>query len=72
MEQFIENIAEILELEEKDVTMSLVFSECEAWDSLAQLSFLALAEDEYDITIDNDKLKQATTIADLFELVKKV
>jgi acyl carrier protein len=71
MEKFIESIADILEVEESVIIFDADFRDCENWDSLAQLSFLALAEDDYNISLSNDQLQDAVTFGDLFNLVKQ-
>jgi acyl carrier protein len=35
------------------------------------LSIIAMADDEYDVEIKGDDIRNSTTIADLFEIVKK-
>jgi acyl carrier protein len=70
MEKFIENIAEILEVSESDIKLEEEFRSFESWDSLAQLSFLVLAEDEYDVALTNEHLQDAVTFFDLLNLLK--
>jgi acyl carrier protein len=70
MERFIEIMAEILEVEESVIQFTGEFRDFESWDSLAQLSFLALAEDDYNISLSNSQLQEAKTFNDLYNLVK--
>ena len=70
MEQFIENIAEILEVSESDIHLEKDFRSFASWDSLAQLSFLVLADDEYGISLTNEQLQDAVTFIDLMNLLK--
>lgn len=40
------------------------------WDSLAMLSLIVMYEDEFGLSISNEQLKQARTIADLEMLAR--
>lgn len=70
MQKFIENVAEILEMEESEITPSFEFKKSENWDSLAQLSLLTLADDEYGITLTDEIIKSVSTIEELFSAMK--
>ncbi len=69
MQEFLEQMAEILEEDQVNATDVLV--DFEAWDSLAQLSIIALADEAYGVTISADQIKQAATIEGLYNLIKK-
>jgi acyl carrier protein len=69
MEQFKEYLIEILDIELDELNMNSEFADMEAWDSLAQLSFIAMAQDEYNVNISNEQLKKAKTFSDLHKLV---
>lgn len=60
MENFLEQMAEIFEVDA--VELSDVLVDFEAWDSLTQLSIIALASESYGATISASELKNATTI----------
>jgi acyl carrier protein len=70
MEKLIENIAEILELEESEITKSFEFKNAENWDSLAQLSLLTIADDEYGVTLSEEVLKSVNTVEELFHVLQ--
>lgn len=69
MEQFKENLIEILDIDMDELNMNAELADMEAWDSLAQLSFVAMAQDEYNVIISNEQLKEAKTFSDLHKLV---
>lgn len=69
MNQFLEKMADILEVEATDLQPDTNFRDLPTWDSLAQLSFLALAQDDYSKNLTSDNLKAANTFEDLFKLV---
>ena len=67
MEQFLEEMAEILEVD--TVKPQDIFNEFEAWDSLAQLSVIALADSRYGVTISALELKEVKDIAGIKQLI---
>ena len=69
MEQFLQNFCEILELDAIPSPDKLL-SEIEEWDSLAIVSFVAMADLKYQEKIRLQDLKKATTISDLYALLQ--
>lgn len=67
MNEFLEQMAEILE--EDSVQPNAKLTSFEAWDSLAQLSIIALADENYGVTISADQLTQADTIEGVWKLL---
>ena len=45
------------------------FKELEDWSSLVALSVIAMIDEEYDVTVTGDDMKQQATIGDLYNLV---
>ena len=45
------------------------FKELEDWSSLVALSVIAMIDEEYDVTVTGDDMKQQATIGDLYTLV---
>ncbi|GAB7086263.1 MULTISPECIES: acyl carrier protein [Marinifilum] len=68
MENFIENIAELLE--EENVNLNDELTSFEAWDSLTVLSIIAFADEEYNVTLLADEINSANTIEGLFKLIQ--
>lgn len=68
MEKFLEQMAEILEEDKVNPTDVLV--DFAAWDSLTQLSIIALASETYGTTISAIELKNATTIEAVYKLIE--
>jgi acyl carrier protein len=60
MEKFIEQMEDILEVD--TISTGDVLTEFEAWDSLAILSIIALADEYYGITLTSAELKNAKTV----------
>ena len=71
IKEFIENFA--AQFDEKDAevfTAGTEFKTLDEWSSLIALSLIAMVDEEYDITIKGDDIRNATTIEDLFNTVK--
>jgi len=68
MGNFDKNIAEILEVD--NVEMNDKLSSFECWDSLTILSIIALADENYHVTLSAYEINNSKTIAGLKELIK--
>ena len=67
MEKFIDQMTEIFEVDEINLNDKLV--DFDAWDSLTQLSIIALSEEEYGVTISANELIEADTIQGIKDLI---
>jgi acyl carrier protein len=67
MEDFLEQMAEIMEVD--NVNLSDELASFEAWDSLTMLSIIALADDEYQVSLTNAEIADAKTIEGLHQLI---
>ena len=67
---FLIELDEILDLEEGTLQGTEILEEIEEWDSLAVISFIALADDKFDIVIEGETLLKAQTVNDLLGLVQ--
>lgn len=67
----IETLADILELDEEDVVRDKVLSDCEAWDSIAILSVIAIMNDRFNRFPHATEIKQYKTIGDLMDAMEK-
>lgn len=70
-EKFIENLKEILEIEDRDLSMNDKFREYDEWNSLAYLSVIAMLDEEYDVQIEEAEFKKLQTVKDLYTSVIK-
>jgi len=68
MDKFLEQIAEILEEEQVNLDDKLL--DFDAWDSLAQLSIIALAGEEYGVTISAMEIREAETVGGIKQLIE--
>lgn len=72
MEQkFLDLLKEILEIEDRELSMTDNFREYPEWDSLAYLSVIAMLDEEYGIQIEGPEFKKLKTVGDLFSVVEK-
>ena len=71
LKDFIENFANQFEdTEASEFKAETVFRDLDEWSSLIALSIIAMVDEEYGVTLNGDDMKRATTIQDLFNLVK--
>lgn len=70
-QEFLDAIAEILELDEGSLKGEEILADIDEWDSLAFLSVIAMADEEFDVVIQGDKLEQISTVNDLVALVSE-
>lgn len=71
IKEFIEKFAEIFDdTDASTLTAKTNFRDLDEWSSLAALSVIALADEEFDVSLGSADIRNATTIADLFETIK--
>lgn len=71
LKDFIENFAD--QFDDTDISElkpETEFKELEEWSSLIALSVIAMVDEEYDVTIKGDDIRNSRTIEDLFNVVK--
>ena len=71
LKDFIENFA--AQFDETDVDEFVAeteFKELDEWSSLIALSVIAMIDEEYEVTIKGDDIRNSKTIEDLFNVVK--
>lgn len=71
LKTFIENFAAQFDETDASVfTAETKFRDLDEWSSLIGLSLIAMVDEEYDITLKGDDVKNAITVEDLFNTVK--
>ena len=71
LKEFIENFAaQFEETESNEITAITIFKDLDEWSSLTALSVIAMADEEYEVVLTGDDIRNSTTVNDLFELVK--
>lgn len=71
IEDFIQNFADQFEdTDMADFRTETEFRNIDEWSSLTSLSIMAMADEEYDVTLTGDDIRNSKTIQDIFEIVK--
>ena len=71
LKDFIENFAaQFDDTDASEFKAETVFKDLDEWSSLIALSIIAMVDEEYDITIKGDDIRNSNTIEDLFNAVK--
>ncbi len=70
MENLLIQKEKLLEKNKGTLTLDTELADLNGWDSLAVVEFIALADDEYKVDLDFDRMESCVTIADLFDLLK--
>lgn len=70
LEEFVALFAEQFDdTDASEITAETEFKELDEWSSLIALSVIAMVDEEYDVTIKGDDIRNASTIEDLFNVV---
>ncbi|QYR10294.1 acyl carrier protein [Prevotella sp. Rep29] len=72
IKEFIENFAD--QFDETDISElkpETEFKELDEWSSLIALSVIAMVDEEYDVTIKGDDIRNSKTIENLFNIVSE-
>ncbi|MFN3908658.1 MAG: acyl carrier protein [Flavobacterium sp.] len=70
-EKFLSLVKEVLEIEDREIQLSDNFRDFDEWDSLANLSFVAMIDDEYGVVIDSQKFKEMKSLQEVFDAVQE-
>lgn len=70
IKDFVENFAELFDdTDASEIKAETNFRDLDEWSSLIALSVIAMVDEEYDVTLKGDDIKNATTVEDLFNTV---
>lgn len=71
LKKFVECFAEQFEETKSSVFQAETrFKELDEWSSLLALSIIAMIDEEYDVRIKGEEIRNSVTIEDLYNLVK--
>ena len=69
--EFVQNFAnQFDDTDASEFSMSTRFRDIDEWSSLIALSVIAMVDEEYDVTIKGDDIRNSNTVEDLFNAVK--
>ena len=69
--EFLTNLEGLLEADAGALNCAIELASLEQWDSLAFVSFLAMADSKYGIKVAPSELRQCKSVGDLMKLVHK-
>lgn len=71
IQTFIQNFADQFDETDANVfTAETEFRKLDEWSSLSALSIIAMADEEYDVKIKGEDIRNSHTIGDLYEIIK--
>ena len=71
LNEFVANFAEQFEdTDVNDIQATTVFKDLDEWSSLVALSVIAMVDEEYNVSIKGEDIRNSNTIEDLFNAVK--
>ena len=71
LEEFIVLFAEQFdETDASNFSASTIFHELDEYSSIIALSIIAMADEEFDVTLKGDDMRAAVTIEDLYNIIK--
>jgi acyl carrier protein len=69
-EKLLDLIKDVLEIEDRDIYLSDVFRDYEEWDSIANLTLIACIDEEFEVIISSNELKELHTIQDILQKIQ--
>ena len=71
MKEFIEKFAEIFDdVDPESISGETKFRDMDDWDSIAGLSVIGMADEEYGVTLNADDMRAFQTVEDLFNKIQ--
>jgi acyl carrier protein len=70
-EKFLQLFRETLDIEDREIQMTDEFRSFDEWDSIANLSVIAMIDDEFEVVIENSEFKNIKTIQALWDEIQK-
>lgn len=64
-------LEDLLELEEGDLTIDKSLDEIDEYDSMSKLSLIVLMEEEFNVKLTGDMIKEFKTVGDIVKLMNK-
>ena len=70
-DKFIPAFKEALEMEDQEINMTDAFRDYAEWDSIAQLSLIAMLDETFGLQIEEKDFEQLETVEDLLKAVEE-
>ena len=68
-QEFLALTADALDMDVSDLSFDTKLHELDEWDSIGQLSFIGLVDDNFSTDIDLEKLAECDSISQLFDYI---
>ena len=69
--EFVQNFAnQFDDPDASEFSMSTRFRDIDEWSSLIALGVIAMADEEYDVTLKGDDIIKSNTVEDIYNIVK--
>lgn len=71
IKEFIQNFADQFDdTDASEFTAATEYRQLDEWSSLTALSIIAMVDEEYEVTLKGDDIRNSNTIEELFNIVK--
>ena len=70
-EEFIAAMVDALEIEDREISLEDTFRDYPEWDSLTQLTLIAMLDEDYGVEIEMADFNQLLSVGELLEEVMK-
>ena len=71
-EDFLKKFAEVFEETDPSlITYQTKFKELDEWDSMTALSVIAMADDEFDVKVKGEDIRNSTILQELYDKISK-
>jgi acyl carrier protein len=70
-EKFLEVFKDTLDIADRELNMSDEFRTYDEWDSIANLSVIAMIDEEYEVVIENSTFKNIITLQELWDKIQE-
>lgn len=67
---FLDQMKDVLDIEDRDLSLDDEFKSYDEWDSLAYLSTIAMIDDEYGVVISAAEFRTLITLGDIVKAIE--
>jgi len=66
---FLQKMGEITENDDKDLSLEMLLEDIKGWNSLAMVTFMAISDSEFGVSVKARDMRRAKTVRDLYDIV---
>lgn len=67
---FLDQMKDVLDIDDRELSLEDEFKAFDEWDSLAYLSTIAMIDDEYGVVISAAEFRTLTTLGDVVKVIE--